>query len=65
MSDENKEDAEVETAAAVINDLLYLIPRDKRAAALARAIEVEAAHRKLWASVGPPICRILDTGTTK
>jgi hypothetical protein len=35
------EDAEVETAAAVIEDLLFMVAPDKRAAVLARATEVE------------------------
>jgi hypothetical protein len=38
-------DHEVETAAAVIEDLLYLVPAEKRAAVLARATELEAHQR--------------------
>jgi len=39
-------DAEIEIAAAVIEDLLYLLPANKRAAVLAKAIEKEEAERK-------------------
>jgi hypothetical protein len=40
------EDPEVETAAETIKGLLYLVAPEKRAAALARALENEEADRK-------------------
>jgi hypothetical protein len=39
------EDAEIETAAAVIEDLLFLMPPEKRAAVLAKATQTEAKER--------------------
>jgi hypothetical protein len=42
------EDAEIEIAARVIEDLLYRVAPEKRAAAIARAAEVEQASRERW-----------------
>jgi hypothetical protein len=41
-----EEDAEIETAAVVIEHLLHLVTPDKRAAVLARAVENEKAEQK-------------------
>jgi hypothetical protein len=38
------EDGEIETAAAVIEDLLFMVSPEKRAAVLTRALEVETAE---------------------